>query len=340
VAAGYVAVAIGTETDGSITCPAHANGLVGFKPTVGLVSRTFIVPISAEQDTAGPIARSVADAAAVLTVIAGSDSADPATREADAKKTDYVAALDKGSLNGARIGVIRGTDGGSPQTQAAFDKALSVLRNAGAVLVEVKRPERGALGENEGEALKAEFKVALDAYLASTPASQPNRTLNDVIAYNARTPAETALFGQNTFEESARAPALTDAKYLAQRNGARKQATEAIDKMLRDNNVEALVASSGGPIFPIDAVNGDGSSGGVSGLPAIAGAPHLTVPMGQVKGLPIGVSFIGPRWSDARVLSLGYAFEQATHAWRPPTFMASSVVLPDVAKAFDPSKRR
>jgi amidase len=340
VAAGYVAVAIGTETDGSITCPAHAQGLVGFKPTVGLVSRTYIVPISAEQDTAGPITRSVADAAATLSIIAGSDPADAATREADARKVDYLAALNAGSLKGARIGVLRGTDGGSPETQAAFEQALKALKDAGAVLVEVKRPDRGAMGTAEEAALKAEFKASINAYLASTPARQPNRTLDDLIAFNARTPAETALFGQNTFEESAKSPALTDAKYREQRDTARKLASEALDKMLNDNNVEVLVASSGGPVFPIDAVNGDKSTGGVSGIPAIAGAPHLTVPIGQVRGLPVGISFVGPRWTDARVLSLGYAYEQLSHAWRPPTFMPTPAARPEVARAFDPAIRR
>jgi amidase len=339
VAAGYVALAIGTETDGSITCPAAANGVVGFKPTVGLVSRTFIVPISPEQDTAGPIARTVHDAAAVLAAIAGTDPADPATREADARKVDYLAALKPDGLRGVRIGVLRGSASSSPATQAVFDKALATLRDAGAVLVEVKSPERPLLtpifvGEDAG--LKAEFKVAIDAYLASTPASQPIRTLEQLIAFNARTPAELALFGQEVFEQSAKAPPLTDAKYLEQRGAARRLSRQFLEGMLTSNNVEVLVAASGGPAFLIDPVNGDSFTGGAAGLPAVAGAPHLTVPMGQVSGLPVGISFIGRAWDDAKVLAAGYAFEQATRAWRAPTFLPSISARPETTRVFDP----
>jgi amidase len=339
VAAGYVAAAIGTETDGSITCPAAANGVVGFKPTVGLVSRTHVVPISAEQDTAGPITRTVRDAAAVLSAIAGSDPADPATREADARRADFVAGLDARSLKGARIGVLRGTAPNSPATQAVFERALAALRDAGAVLVEVERPSadvRGRISAAEGAALYAEFKAQIGAYLATTPPAVKARNLDQLIAFNAATPAETALFGQDIFEDAAKSPPLTDAKYIEQRATARRLASEALAKMLADGKVEALVAASGPPVFLIDAVNGDSFGGGTAGIPAIAGAPHLTVPMGQVGGLPVGISFIGPRWSDGRILSLGHAFEQATHAWRAPQFLTSAAGRPEVGRAFDP----
>jgi amidase len=339
VAAGYVAAAIGTETDGSITCPAAANGLVGFKPTVGLVSRTLVVPISAEQDTAGPIARTVRDAAAVLTAISGSDPADPATGEADARKTDFVAGLDRYALKGARIGVLRGTAGGSPQTEAVFEQALAALRDSGAILVEVKplaREQRMQISAGEDFALNAEFKAQVEAYLAATPARQKVRALDQLIAFNKATPAETALFGQEVFEEAAKSPPLTDAKYKDQRATARRIATEGLETMLREANVEVVVAASGPPVFMIDAANGDSFGGGTSALPAVAGAPHLTVPMGQVSGLPVGISFIGPRWSDGRVLALGYAFEQATHAWREPRFLPAVQAQPAIGRAFDP----
>lgn len=339
VAAGYVAVAIGTETDGSITCPSKVNGIVGFKPTVGLVPRSLIVPISAEQDTPGPMTRSVRDAAAVLSVISGSDPTDPATREADAHRVDFVAGLDDQALKGARIGVWRGTAGGSAPTEALFEATLTRLRQAGAILVDVKpidREVRAQISAAEEAALFAEFKPAINAYLAATPARQKQRTLDDLIAFNTRTPAETALFGQETFEAAAKAAPLTDPNYLEQRATARRLATDALDKMMRDADVDLMIASSGSPAFIVDPVNGDGGGGGVSGLPAIAGAPHLTLPMGHVAGLPVGISVIGPRWSDAHVLSMAYAIEQATKAWRAPLFLANQTLQPQISAAFDP----
>jgi amidase len=340
VAAGYAALAIGTETDGSVTCPAATNGLVGLKPTLGLVSRTFIVPISAEQDTAGPMTRTVADAAALLTVIAGSDPEDAATREADAHKIDYLAALDPHALQGARIGVLRMNAGRSRQADALFEQALAVMRRQGAVLVDVKAPPAAALdemGNDEGDALYAEFKASIDAYLAATPHAVRSRTLADLIAFNATTPAETAIFGQDTFEVSEKAPALSDPAYQAKRATARRLAgVDGLDKMMREANVVALVGPSGGPAALIDPVGGDRWSGSYSSLPAIAGYPHLTLPMGYASGLPVGLSIIGPAWSEAKLLSLGYAFEQATHAWQPPRFLPSVAARPEIAAAYDP----
>lgn len=338
VAAGYAALAIGTETDGSVTCPAAANGLVGLKPTLGLVSRTFIVPISPEQDTAGPMTRTVADAAALLGVIAGSDPADPATRDADAHKRDYLAALDPQALRGARLGVLRMNAGRSPQADALFEQALQVLRAQGAVLVEVKAPTDAQLQPVEGEeaALNAEFKASIDAYLATTPPAVRARSLDALIAFGAATPAETAIFGQEIFEAAAKAPPLTDPAYQAARAGARRAAAEAVDGLLRDNDLVALIGPSGGPAGPIDPVGGDHWSGSYSTLPAVAGYPHLTVPMGLSLGLPVGLSFIGPAWSEARLLSLGYAYEQASHARRDPAFLPSVAALPGIARADDP----
>jgi len=339
VAAGLAAIAIGTETDGSVTCPAAMNGVVGLKPTVGLVSRTFIVPISPEQDTAGPMTRTVADAAAVLTVIAGSDPADPATAEADRRRTDYVAALDARSLKGARIGVLRNLAGRHLDTDEVYEKALAAMREAGAVLVDVKGPEDSLLaqvGSAEGDTLRAEFKAALDAYLASTPPAVKTRSLEALIAFNAAEPRETPLFGQEIFEQSAKAPALTDPAYRKKRADAKKLAAETLDRLMREAKVDVLVSPSGGPPSIVDPVNGSRFFGSPSSLPAVSGYPHLTVPMGYVRGLPVGISFIGPAWSEARLLSLGHAFELATEARRPPEFLPSVNARPDVARAYDP----
>jgi amidase len=339
VAAGIVAGAIGTETDGSVTCPAAMTGIVGLKPTVGLVSRTFVVPISPEQDTPGPMARTVADAAALLTAIAGSDPADPATREADAKKTDYLAALDPGALKGARIGVLGMLDGRHPDVDSAFGAAVEALKAAGAELVMVKGPDQAVLTKvstYEGDALQAEFKAALNAYLAGLPPTVKTRSLDELIAFNAATPAETPLFGQEIFEQSAKQPPLTDRGYLEKRDTARRLARDTLDKLMADNRVEALIAPSGGPASIVDPVTGGRFFGSPSTLPAVSGYPHLTVPMGEAMGLPIGLSLIGPPWSEARLLSLGYAFEQATRARRAPTFPPSLAVRPEVGRAYDP----
>jgi amidase len=316
VALGYAPAAIGTETDGSITCPAAVNGIVGFKPTVGLVSRTRIVPISHSQDTAGPMARTVRDAAIVLTAIAGSDPEDPATKAADAHRTDFAAALDAKALKGTRIGVMRFAAGFHGDTDTVFEAALARLKAAGAILVEIKDgPDRKPIGEAETVVLQTEFKADLNAYLASTdPARVKTRTLADLIAFNrAHAGEEMALFGQETFEASEATKGLADPDYLkALETGRRLAGPEGIDKLLKDNDVVALVAPTLAPAWLIDPVLKDRYvGGGAGGMAAVAGYPHLTVPMGDVQGLPVGLSFIGPAWSDARILSLGYAFEQA-----------------------------
>jgi amidase len=339
VAAGFATGAIGTETDGSITCPAAANGVVGLKPTVGLVSRAFVVPISPQQDTPGPMTRTVIDAAAMLNAIAGSDPADPMTKDADAHKADYLAALKPDALSGARIGVLRMTQGRSPQTDAVFEQALDTLRKAGAVLVEVKGVDDAALGQiagAEGEALRVEFKASLNAYLATTPPAVKTRTLADLVAFNAHEPKEMPLFGQEVFEQSQNAPPITDAGYLEKRQKAQTLARAALDKMLADANIEALVGPSTGPASIVDPVNGSRSLGSYSTLPAVSGYPHLTLPMGQVTGLPVNISFIGPAWSEARLLALGFAFEQATHARFEPLFLPNIAARPEIAKAYDP----
>ena len=339
VAAALAAGAVGTETDGSITCPAAINGVVGLKPTVGLVSRTHVVPISASQDTAGPMTRHVADAAAMLTAMAGSDPADPATRDADAHKTDYLKALDAGSLKGARIGVLRTGAGRQPEADAEFAKALAALKAAGATLVEVKAPDTDAIGVAEQTVLRVEFKAGINAYLASTdPAQVKTRTLADLIAFNTAEPRELALFGQEIFIGSQASPGLDDPAYLKAKETAKRLAgPEGIDRLLREANVEALVGYSG-PTGIVDPVNGTRLFGPPATLAAVAGYPHLTVPMGAVSGLPVGLSFIGPAWSEARLLSLGYAFEQATHARVTPSFAPTVATRPEVAASYDPAR--
>ncbi len=316
VAAGFATAAIGTETDGSITCPASVTGLVGLKPTVGLVSRTHIVPISASQDTPGPIARNVRDAALILTAIAGADPADPATKEADAHRMDYASLLDAGSLRGARLGVLRFAAGFHPETDAVFETALARLRAAGAVLVDMEQGPGGkALDDAEHRVLITEFKAGVDAYLASTsPQRVQTRTLADLIAFDrAHAAWEMPYFGQELFEAAEATTGLDDPAYLkARADGRRIAGTDGIDRMLKDNAVAALIAPTAGPAWLIDPILKDLSLGGAAGqLAAVAGYPHLTVPMGRVSGLPVGLSLIGPAWSEQRLLSLGYAFERA-----------------------------
>ena len=340
VAAGIVDLAIGTETDGSITCPASLNGIVGFKPTVGLVSRTHIVPISASQDTAGPMTRSVRQAAELLSVIAGSDPTDSATREADRRKTDYAAALDANALRGKRIGVMRFATGFG--TDPLLSAALTVLKARGAMLVDIAKFDDKAIGGNEFTVLLTELKAGMNAYLASTPPGVRTRTLADVIAFNkANAGAEMALFGQETFEQAQKTKGLSDPAYLkARRISFTAAGPEGIDKMMRDHRLDALVGPTMPAAWKIDAVHGDQISGGGAGsLAAVAGYPHLTVPMGQVKGLPVGLSFIGGKWDDARILSLGFAYEQARGPLPGPNFWRSIEDSPEVAPLLEPARR-
>lgn len=342
VAAGMVSAAIGTETDGSITCPASINGIVGLKPTVGLVSRSRIVPISHSQDTAGPMAKDVRTAARVLAAIAGSDPADAATKDADAHVTDYVSALDAGALTGRRIGVLRFATGWSGQVDAVFEQALAVLKAQGATLIDIKEFEdRSRIGREEFTVLLTELKAGLNAYLATTPPTVTTRTLADVIAFNtANADAEMALFGQETFEKAQATTGLDDPDYRAARALSYQMAGPGgIDRMLAANDVVALVFPTDPLAWKIDAVNGDQiSGGGAGGLAAVAGYPHLTVPMGAVKRLPVGLSFVGPAWSEARLLALGYAYEQAAKIAVTPGFLSSIEEGPDVAKHLRPAR--
>lgn len=324
VAAGIVRFAIGTETDGSVTCPASLNGIVGLKPTVGLVSRTYIVPISHSQDTAGPMADNVRDAAELLGVIAGSDPRDPATRDADRHKIDYAAALDAGALKGKRIGVLRFAS--TSQLDPAFDTALAILKQKGAILVDIKTFDDKAVGKGEDIVLHTELKADIAKYLKNSPAAIPARSLRDLITFNnAHAEQEMTLFGQDYFEGAEKTKGLDDPVYKKAREMSfRAAGPNGIDRMLKQHDVVALVGPTASPAWKIDAVNGDMFGGGGAGnLPAVAGYPHLTVPMALVKGMPVGLSFIGPKWSEARLLSLGYAFEQARGAFPAPKLYKS-----------------
>jgi amidase len=340
VAAGMVRLAIGTETDGSVTCPAAVNGIVGLKPTVGLVSRTHIVPISESQDTAGPMTATVREAAMLLTAIAGSDPADKATAEADRRRQDYAAGLDVDSLKGRRLGVMRFATGFG--TDEAFAQALNVLKAKGATLVEIKEFDDSKIGRDEFTVLLTEFKAGLDAYLAGSPAPIAVRTLKEVMAFNdAHRAQEMPLFGQDIFDKAEATKGLSDPAYKKARAASFAAAgPNGIDKMLKDHKLDALVGPTMPPSWKIDAVNGDQIAGGGAGsLAAVAGYPHLTVPMGQVKGLPVGLSFLGPKWSDGLLLSLGYAYEQARGPLPPPRFLRSIEENPEIAPALLPQRR-
>lgn len=329
VAAFLAPLAVGTETDGSITCPAGSNGIVGFKPTVGLLSRTHIIPISHSQDTAGPMTLSVRDAALMLDVMAASDPADPATTEADRRRApSYAAALSSDGLRGTRIGVMRDRIGSRPDIRAMLDQAIEVLRAQGAVIVDIADTRTGfaELGRMEFDILMTELKGDMAAYLTSRPAPGDGlRTLADLIAFNRAHPSEMRWFDQGLFELAETKPGLDDPTYLRTRDTARRLAgPEGIDRLRRDHGVDLLLGVTNGPAWMIDLVNGDNSAGPSSSqLPAVAGYPHLTVPMGAVEGLPIGLSFIGTAWDDARVLAAGHAFEVARGTRIQPGYRAT-----------------
>jgi len=341
VAAGIVRFAIGTETDGSVTCPASINGIVGLKPTVGLVSRTHIVPISHSQDTAGPMTDSVRDAAELLTVIAGSDPADPATAEADKHRTDYAAQLDASSLKGKRIGVMRFAS--TEQLDPAFETALAILREQGAVLVDIKKFDDSAIGKNELPVLLTELKADMAEYLKGSPAPIAVRSLADLVAFDKdHAQQEMTLFGQELFEQAEKTKGLDDSAYKkARRTSFEAAGPNGIDRLLKQYKVIALVGPTAGPAWKIDAANGDQFSGGGAGsLAAVAGYPHLTVPMGLIKGLPVGLSFMGAKWSEALLLSLGYAYEQARGPFPTPKFYRSiEEDDPQVAPYLEPAPR-
>jgi amidase len=328
VAADLTTVAVGTETDGSIVCPSSLNGLVGIKPTVGLVSRSGIIPISASQDTAGPIARTVADAATLLTVLAGYDPADPATsRLKDQSAPDFHAALRADSLNGARIGVLRDDADFPDGVDTVFEASLQTLRALGATLVDpVHIPAKSKLSDDEETVLLYEFKDGINRYLASRRGTGP-RDLADLIAFNlSHSALEMPYFRQDRFISAESKGPLSDPQYQQAHERARRLAgPEGIDAALATDHLDALVAPSEGPAWMTDPIDGDHFAGGdITTPPAVAGYPHITVPMGQVHGLPVGLSFVGIAWTDAKLIGYAYAFEQATHWRRPPQLQGSS----------------
>ncbi len=325
VAAGFTLVAVGSETDGSIVCPSATNGVVGIKPTMGLVSRAGIIPISHSQDTAGPIAASVSDAALLLTVLAGSDPRDPATVEADQHATDYRRFLDAGVLKGKRIGVVRKLAGFDPNVDALLDQTVAVLKAQGAVIVDpVEIPHMNDYGDDEQNVLLYEFKHDLDAYLAGRKGLSAHN-LADLISYDKQHAAEEMpWFGQDLFEQAEAKGPLTDKAYLDALEKSKRQAgPEGIDAALAHDHLDALLAPTGGAAWMTDLVTGDHTQGGSSSPAAVAGYPDITVPAGFLHCLPIGMSFFGAKWSEPTLIGIAYAYEQASHARRPPKFLPS-----------------
>ncbi len=322
IAASLATVGIGTETDGSILCPAAVNGLVGLKPTVGCVSRDGIIPISISQDTAGPMARTVADAAALLQAISAPDPSDPAARgEAG---MDYLSGLRPDALAGKRVGVLRQAMGVHPEVDAAMERAIEAMRAAGAEVVDpveiaTWREWRAA----EFEVLLYEFKDGLDRYLADGAA--PVGSLAELISWNqANAGRAMPWFGQELLQQAQAKGPLTEPAYLQARTDARRLAGEqGLLATLAAHRLDAIVAPTTGPAWPIDPVLGDRSGGASYGVAAVAGTPSLTVPMGEIRGLPIGLAFLGPPDGEAALLAMGFAFEQATRARTPPTYRAS-----------------
>jgi amidase len=321
------AVSIGTETDGSIVCPSNANGLVGLKPTVGLVSRAGIVPISHSQDTAGPMTRTVADAAILLSAIAGVDPRDPATAASEGRtESDYTRFLDPNGLSGKRVGVARQLFGFHSGVDRLMEEALGEIRRLGAELIDpVELPSGDELGDAEMEVLLYEFKADLNLYLAGLGEKAKVKTLADVIAFNeSNREREMPYFEQELFLRAEEKGPLTEKTYLdALATSQRLARQEGIDRVIREHRLSAILAPTGGPAWTTDLVNGDHFSGGSSTLAAVAGYPNVTVPAGSIQGLPVGISFFGGAFREPTLIAIACAFEQATKWRRKPGFLAS-----------------
>ncbi|HEX7325622.1 MAG TPA: amidase [Rhodanobacteraceae bacterium] len=332
VAAGFATVALGTETNGSIICPSAADGDVGIKPTVGLVSRAGIVPISSTQDTAGPIARTVRDAAIVLTAIAGPDPRDPATRNAGKHATNYTKFLNPDALQGKRIGVVRELSHDGPAVTQLLDQTIKVLRAHGATVIDpVTIPHVNDYGKAEMTVLLYQFKHDINAYLATRKGLKVH-SLADLIAFDkAHAAEEMPWFGQELFTEAEAKGPLIDPAYKAALAKLEKLAgPEGIDAAMNAHHLDALLAPAQGPAWRTDLVNGDPDAGSAYGPAAVAGYPSITVPAGFVHGLPVGMLFFGRKWSEPTLIGIAYAYEQATHARRNPKFLPTVPTPPGI----------
>jgi amidase len=325
ISANLAAVGIGTETDGSIVCPSSSNGLAGIKPTVGLVSRAGIIPISHSQDTAGPMCRTVRDAAILLSALTGVDADDQATAANSGKASpDYSRFCDPNGLKGARIGVARKYFGFSDAVDALMQKALDIMKAQGAILVDPADVETlGKFDESESTVFMYELKADLNAYLARLGPSAPVKTLKDIIEFNERNrQKEMPYFGQDLFIKSESKGPLSEKEYTeALAKNHQLARTEGIDKVMDKNKLDALVAPTGGPAWTTDLINGDHFSGGSSNAAAVAGYPNINVTAGDIFGLPVGISFFGRAWSEPTLIKIAYAFEQATKARKAPRFL-------------------
>jgi len=328
IAANLATVGIGTETDGSVVCPSSASGLVGIKPTLGLISRAGIIPIAHSQDTSGPMARTVRDAAILLGVLTGADERDPVTVSSRTKgHADYTRFLDADGLKGARIGVARQYFGFNDATDKLMTDAIALIKSLGATIVDPANiATNGKFDATENDVLQYEFKADINKYLANAPAAVKSRTLADLIKFNEEHRAEEMpYFGQEIFEQSEKRGPLSDKKYLAAlAKNHRLARTEGIDATLAKHKVDAIIAPTGGPVWATDLVNGDHFTGGYSSASAVAGYPHITVPAGMVFGLPVGLSFFAGAWSEPTLIKFAYAFEQASKARTKPRFLPTA----------------
>jgi amidase len=328
ISANLASVGIGTETDGSIVCPSNANSLVGIKPTLGLVSRSGIIPISHSQDTAGPMCRSVADAAMLLGALTGVDPRDKATKASRAKaRTDYTMFLDANGLKGARIGVARKFFGFSDKVDKLMNEAIDAMKKEGAIIVDpADVPNVGKYDDSEFEVLLYELKADLNAYLATLGANAPVKSLREIIAFNEKNKAlEMPYFGQETFIKAEAKGNLSSKGYLqALAKNHRLSRAEGIDAVMIKHRLDAMVAPTGGTPWVTDLVNGDHFSGGFSTPAAVAGYPHITVPAGYIFGLPVGISIFGRAWSEGVLIKIAFAYEQATKHRKAPQFLPTA----------------